>query len=104
MTHAWIIRICVIHDIWTDNKYKQNKNNNNNSAAEDRERIIKTEDQIIEIVQEFTYLGAIIAKDDDTSKDMDNRINKAPKNNGMLHNIWQNPHMSRIKKIQYMHK
>ena len=66
---------------------------NNNNSTTNHETTIKIEDQIIKVVQEFTYLGAIIDKDGGTSKDV-NRISKARKYYGMLHNIWQNPHMS----------
>ena len=57
---------------------------NNNSAEP-----IKINDEIVETVTNFTYLGSNVSKDGGCQKDVELRINKARCTFGRLRNVWR---------------
>jgi 3-methyladenine DNA glycosylase/8-oxoguanine DNA glycosylase len=56
---------------------------------EEKNKPLKLREETIEEVDEFTYLGSIIAKKNGTTKDAEKRINKVRSAFGRLNKIWR---------------
>jgi hypothetical protein len=56
---------------------------------EEKNKPLKLREETIEEVDEFTYLGSIIANKNGTTKDAEKRINKVRSAFGRLNKIWR---------------
>jgi hypothetical protein len=68
-----------------------------NSKKKDQ---VKIEENVIEDVEEFTYLGAIVSKEGGGENDMNSRINKARAAFIKLNKVWRSKQFGRKTKIK----
>lgn len=66
-----------------------------------RNQPLLIEGEIIDEVENFCYLGSIIAKDGGADLCVDNRIQKARQAFGMLNGVWNSSHISRNLKMRF---
>ena len=64
---------------------------------------VELENENLEEVEEFTYLGSIMSKSNATVKDITNRLQKAKSSFVQLNKIWRSPNISEKTKIKIYH-
>ena len=61
---------------------------------------VELENENLEEVEEFTYLGSIMSKSNATDKDITNRLQKAKSSFVQLNKVWRSPNISEKTKIK----
>ena len=61
---------------------------------------VELENENLEEVEEFTYLGSIMSKSNATAKDITNRLQKAKASFVQLNKVWRSPNISEKTKIK----
>ena len=64
---------------------------------------VELENENLEEVEEFTYLGSIMSKSNATVKDITNRLQKAKSSFVQLNKVWRSPNISEKTKIKIYH-
>ena len=61
---------------------------------------VELENDDLEEVEEFTYLGSVMSKSNATVKDITNRLQKAKSSFVQLNKVWRSPNISEKTKIK----
>jgi len=61
---------------------------------------VELENEDLEEVEEFTYLGSVMSKSNATVKDITNRLQKAKSSFVQLNKVWRSPNISEKTKIK----
>ena len=64
---------------------------------------VELENENLEKVEEFTYLGSIMSKSNATVKDITNRLQKVKSSFVQLNRVWRSPNISEKTKIKLYH-
>ena len=67
-----------------------------------KDQRIKVNDEQVDNVEEFLYLGALLDKESGATKDIQRRLSKARKTFYRMRRIWESNEISRKKKVQFL--